>query len=170
MCEYGAAMRITDSLLRSFRIARTYPNTQTVNCLDFSQNGESAVSSSDDDCIVIYDIREGKYVEFVPEVMFLLSLHYNRIYCVFIFARVVRYTVDQTVCLILADRQGRCTAKSMEWTSSAMRTGTQRRWCTAPTSRTVITQSAGIIVKRNKKQTINQSIKRLNDKKFVVVL
>lgn len=58
-------MRITDSLLRSFRIARTYPNTQTVNCLDFSQNGENAVSSSDDDCIFIYDIREGKYVELV---------------------------------------------------------------------------------------------------------
>lgn len=53
-------MRITDSLLRSFRIARTYPNSQTVNCLDFTQNGESAVSSSDDDCIVIYDIRIGK--------------------------------------------------------------------------------------------------------------
>lgn len=54
-------MRITDSLLRSFRIARTYQkNTQKVNCVDFSQDGENAVSSSDDDCIVIYDIREGR--------------------------------------------------------------------------------------------------------------
>lgn len=60
-------MRITDSLLRSFRIARTYPNTHTVNCLDFSQNGENAVSSSDDDRIVIYDIREGKYVNIDPK-------------------------------------------------------------------------------------------------------
>lgn len=63
MCEntFGADMRITDSLLRSFRIARTYhKNTQKVNCVDFSQDGENAVSSSDDDCIVIYDIREGR--------------------------------------------------------------------------------------------------------------
>lgn len=57
-------MRITDSLLRSFRIARIYhKNTQKVNCVDFSQDGENAVSSSDDDCIVIYDIREGRQVE-----------------------------------------------------------------------------------------------------------
>lgn len=73
-------MRITDSLLRSFRIARTYPNSQTVNCLDFTQNGESAVSSSDDDCIVIYDIRIGKYVEFEHEDMLLLLLCYTRRY------------------------------------------------------------------------------------------
>lgn len=53
-------MKLTDGLLRSFRIARVYPNAQPVSCLDFSQNGQSAVTSSDDDCITIYDIREGK--------------------------------------------------------------------------------------------------------------
>ncbi|XP_042360036.1 uncharacterized protein LOC121955996 [Plectropomus leopardus] len=54
-------MKITDSVLRSFRVARTYrENSQKVNCVDFSPNGENAISSSDDDCIVLYDIREGK--------------------------------------------------------------------------------------------------------------
>lgn len=54
-------MRITDSVLRSFRVARIYrENAEKVNCVDFSPDGENAVSSSDDDCIVLYDMREGK--------------------------------------------------------------------------------------------------------------
>lgn len=56
-----AEMKITDSVLRSFRVARTYrENSQKVNCVDYSPSGESAISSSDDDSIVLYDIREGK--------------------------------------------------------------------------------------------------------------
>eukprot|EP00064_Thunnus_orientalis_P019722 superscaffoldBa00005058_g19850 len=56
-------MKITDSVLRSFRVARTYrENSQKVNCVDYSPNGENAISSSDDDCIVLYDIREGKVI------------------------------------------------------------------------------------------------------------
>ncbi|XP_068171966.1 WD repeat-containing protein 82-like [Antennarius striatus] len=54
-------MKITDSVLRSFRVARTYrENSMKVNCVDFSSNGEHAISSSDDDCIVLYDVRDGK--------------------------------------------------------------------------------------------------------------
>ena len=54
-------MKITDSVLRSFRVARTYQeNSGKVNCVDYSPDGESAISSSDDDSIVLYDIREGK--------------------------------------------------------------------------------------------------------------
>ncbi|XP_035007328.1 WD repeat-containing protein 82 [Hippoglossus stenolepis] len=54
-------MKITDGVLRSFRVARTYSeNSQKVNCVDFSPNGQHAISSSDDDCIVLYDIQEGK--------------------------------------------------------------------------------------------------------------
>ncbi|XP_033995502.1 WD repeat-containing protein 82-like isoform X5 [Trematomus bernacchii] len=54
-------MKITDSVFRSFRVARTFrQNSQKVNCVDFSPDGEHAISSSDDDCIVLYDIREGK--------------------------------------------------------------------------------------------------------------
>lgn len=53
------AMKITDDVLRSFKVARTY-SLNKVNCVDYSPNGESAVSSSDDDSIVIYDIQQGK--------------------------------------------------------------------------------------------------------------
>lgn len=56
-----ADMNLTDSVLRSFRVARTYrKNLNKINCIDFSQNGENAVTSSDDDCIVLYDLLEGK--------------------------------------------------------------------------------------------------------------
>lgn len=59
--KLAADMRITDSVLRSFRVARIYrENAEKVNCVDFSPDGENAVSSSDDDCIVLYDMREGK--------------------------------------------------------------------------------------------------------------
>ncbi|XP_056885728.1 WD repeat-containing protein 82-like [Takifugu flavidus] len=56
-----ADMKLTDGVLRSFRVARTYrKNSSKVNCVDFSQNGENAVTSSEDDCIVLYDLLEGK--------------------------------------------------------------------------------------------------------------
>lgn len=56
-----ADMKLTDSVLRSFRVARTYrKNSQKINCIDISQNGENAVTSSGDDCIVLYDLLEGK--------------------------------------------------------------------------------------------------------------
>lgn len=59
--DSAADMKITDGVIRSFRVARTYrENSQKINCVDFSPNGENAISSSDDDCIVLYDIREGK--------------------------------------------------------------------------------------------------------------
>lgn len=54
-------MKLSDSVLRSFRVARTYrKNSEKINCVDLSQNGENAVTSSDDDCIVLYDLLEGK--------------------------------------------------------------------------------------------------------------
>ncbi|XP_058486941.1 uncharacterized protein LOC131460437 isoform X3 [Solea solea] len=54
-------MNITDSVIRNFRVARTYrQNSQKVNCVDYSPNGENAISSSDDDCIVLYDMQEGR--------------------------------------------------------------------------------------------------------------
>lgn len=57
----AAEMKITDSVLRSFRVARTYrKDSKKINCVDFSPNGENAISSSNDDRIVLYDIREGK--------------------------------------------------------------------------------------------------------------
>ncbi|XP_037108842.1 WD repeat-containing protein 82-like isoform X2 [Syngnathus acus] len=53
-------MKITDSVLRSFRVARKYQcNSDKVNCFEYSWNGESAISSSNDDRIVLYDMTQG---------------------------------------------------------------------------------------------------------------
>nr|AAQ97998.1 CG17293-PA-like protein [Danio rerio] len=54
-------MKLTDSVLRSFRVAKVFrENSDKINCFDFSSNGETVISSSDDDSIVLYDCQEGK--------------------------------------------------------------------------------------------------------------
>ncbi|XP_069792699.1 WD repeat-containing protein 82 isoform X2 [Narcine bancroftii] len=54
-------MKLTDNVLRSFRVAKVFrENTDKINCFDFSPNGETLISSSDDDSIVLYDCQEGK--------------------------------------------------------------------------------------------------------------
>lgn len=63
--ERGAArpggMKLTDNVLRSFRVAKVFrENSDKINCFDFSPNGETVISSSDDDSIVLYDCQEGK--------------------------------------------------------------------------------------------------------------
>lgn len=57
----AAAMKLTDGVLRSFRVAKVFrENSDKINCFDFSPNGETVISSSDDDSIVLYDCQEGK--------------------------------------------------------------------------------------------------------------
>ncbi|XP_077429524.1 WD repeat-containing protein 82-like [Vanacampus margaritifer] len=57
-------MIITDSVLRSFRIARTYQeNNEKVNCVVYSPDGENAISTSNDDSIVLYDMTIGRPVQ-----------------------------------------------------------------------------------------------------------
>ncbi|KAH1167793.1 hypothetical protein KIL84_003276 [Mauremys mutica] len=54
-------MKLTDNVLRSFRVAKVFrENSDKINCFDFSPNGETVISSSDDDSIVLYDCQEGK--------------------------------------------------------------------------------------------------------------
>ncbi|XP_038054439.1 WD repeat-containing protein 82-like [Patiria miniata] len=55
-------MKLSDSVMRSFRVAKLYKdqNTERINSIDFSHNGETMISSSEDDSIVIYDCLEGK--------------------------------------------------------------------------------------------------------------
>lgn len=63
----AAAMKLTDSVLRSFRVAKVFrENSDKINCFDFSPNGETVISSSDDDSIVLYDCQEGKWVRRWP--------------------------------------------------------------------------------------------------------
>ena len=57
------SMKLTDELYRSFKVAKVFrENTDRINCLDFSANGESMIASSNDDSIVVYCCMEGKYV------------------------------------------------------------------------------------------------------------
>ncbi|KAH0630035.1 hypothetical protein JD844_012604 [Phrynosoma platyrhinos] len=54
-------MKLTDNVLRSFRVAKVFrENSDKINCFDFSPNGETVISSSDDDSIVLYDCHEGR--------------------------------------------------------------------------------------------------------------
>lgn len=59
--ETAAIMKLTDNVLRSFRVAKVFrENSDKINCFDFSSNGETIISSSDDDSLVLYDCQEGK--------------------------------------------------------------------------------------------------------------
>ena len=54
-------MKLTDNVVRSFKVAKVFrENSDRVNHMSFAANGESLISSSDDDSIVIYDTMDGK--------------------------------------------------------------------------------------------------------------
>lgn len=55
-------MKLVDHVVKSFRVAKVFrENTDRVNSIDFSPNGETLISSSDDDSIVIYDCEKGTH-------------------------------------------------------------------------------------------------------------
>ena len=55
-------MKLVDSVLSSFRVVKVFrDNSDQVNRIDFAPNGETLVTSGNDDSIVIYDCaHEGK--------------------------------------------------------------------------------------------------------------
>lgn len=54
-------MKLSDEVFRTFKVAKVFrENTDQINCLDFSSNGESMIASSNDDSIVVYCCVEGK--------------------------------------------------------------------------------------------------------------
>ena len=56
-------MKLTDQVVRNFRVAKIFrENNERINCINYSANGETLISSSDDDSIVIYDCQNGTYV------------------------------------------------------------------------------------------------------------
>ena len=58
--EMHSKMKLTDALVKNFRVAKVFrENTDRINSIDFSANGETLISSSDDDSIVIYDCQNG---------------------------------------------------------------------------------------------------------------
>lgn len=53
-------MKLADQVVRSFRVAKVFrENTDKINAIDFSSNGEHLISCSEDDQIVIYDCDKG---------------------------------------------------------------------------------------------------------------
>ena len=57
----GAKMKLTENGLKGFRIAKLYQqNSGRVNHINFSHNGETLISSSDDESIVIYDCQNSR--------------------------------------------------------------------------------------------------------------
>ena len=54
-------MKLTDTVIRALKPGKIFrDNSDKINHLDFSANGEVLVTSSDDDSIVLYDCLEGK--------------------------------------------------------------------------------------------------------------
>ena len=55
-----SVMKLTEQVVRSFRTAKTFKeNTDRINNIDISTNGDTLISSSEDDSIVIYDCQNG---------------------------------------------------------------------------------------------------------------
>lgn len=55
-------MKLLDHVVQSFRVAKVFrENTDRINSIDFSLNGETLISSSDDESIVIYDCEKGTH-------------------------------------------------------------------------------------------------------------
>ena len=53
-------MRLTETAVRSFAVAKLFrDNKDKINSVDYSSDGTTLISSSDDDSIVIYDCLEG---------------------------------------------------------------------------------------------------------------
>ncbi|XP_053206464.1 WD repeat-containing protein 82-like [Panonychus citri] len=53
-------MKLVESVVTNFRVAKVFKeNTERINSIDFSANGETLITSSDDDSIVIYDCEKG---------------------------------------------------------------------------------------------------------------
>ena len=53
-------MKLTESVVKTFRTAKNFKeNTQRINSVDFSVQGDTLISSSDDESINIYDCQTG---------------------------------------------------------------------------------------------------------------
>ncbi|KAG1686080.1 WD repeat-containing protein 82 [Nymphon striatum] len=53
-------MKLVENVVRSFRVAKVFrENSDRINSIDFSPNGDTLISSSEDDSIAIYDCEKG---------------------------------------------------------------------------------------------------------------
>lgn len=55
-----SAMKLIDSNIKKFRVVKEFvENNDKINSIDFSQDGTTLISSSNDDAIIIYDCEKG---------------------------------------------------------------------------------------------------------------
>lgn len=53
-------MKLTDHVVRTFQVAKVFhENSDRVNSIDFTKDGNTLISSSDDESIVLYDCQKG---------------------------------------------------------------------------------------------------------------
>ena len=53
-------MKLTEQVIKNFRSAKTFrENTLRINSIDFSVQGDTLISSSDDESSVIFDCQTG---------------------------------------------------------------------------------------------------------------
>ncbi|CAD6996851.1 unnamed protein product [Ceratitis capitata] len=72
-------MKLIDPVVKSFKVAKVFrENTDKINAIDFSPNGEHLISCSEDDQIVIYDCEKGTHSTKVDDNIRYLSLHDNK--------------------------------------------------------------------------------------------
>lgn len=56
------SVKLTDATIKSYRVTRIFQeNADRINSLNFSSNGETLITSGDDDSIVLYDCLNGSY-------------------------------------------------------------------------------------------------------------
>ena len=56
----NSKMKLTDNVMQNFRVAKIFrENTERITSVDYSANGDTLITSSDDDSIVIYDCQNG---------------------------------------------------------------------------------------------------------------
>lgn len=53
-------MKLNDGVIKNFHVTKTFTeNSDRINSLDFSPNGDTLITASDDDSIIIYDCEKG---------------------------------------------------------------------------------------------------------------
>lgn len=58
--KFKQKMKLTEQVIKNFRSAKTFrENTLRINSIDFSVQGDTLISSSDDESIVIFDCQTG---------------------------------------------------------------------------------------------------------------
>ena len=69
-------LKLTEAVVKTFRNARVFhENTDRINALDFSANGETLITSSDDDSIHELTYQQGEAMETLSNVFRMLNMN-----------------------------------------------------------------------------------------------